>query len=255
MDQKIENILNPVFKKICEYYSFKKSGYEVPKEVILSEIRNDLTEISHKCASHPILQQQYSQIEKPLIFFIDYSIKEGGFSFSENYQEIARTFNEFSGDEKFFELLNDSLMRSDDESVSRLFYIMLGLGFDGSYKRNKADILDIMKKCSEKINIGPDFNMEKICPDIILEKDFDTDKSKKKDLLRTSKFWLLFFCAFAFISFVINWITFASSISSYVHAVDNTAAAAMSKSSVKNTDLYNELVEENSDTNNKEKSR
>jgi cytoskeletal protein RodZ len=132
---------------------------------------------------------------------------------------------------------------------------MLGLGFDGSYKRNKADILDIMKKCSEKINIGPDFNMEKICPDIILEKDFDTDKSKKKDLLRTSKFWLLFFCAFAFISFVINWITFASSISSYVDAVDNTAAAAMSKSSVKNTDLYNELVEENSDTNNKEKSR
>ena len=145
-------------------------------------------------------------------------------------------------------------MRSDDEAVSRLFYIMLGLGFDGSYKRNRADILDIMKRCSEKISTGHDFNMAKICPDIIMEKNFDTDKSKKTDLFRTSKFWLLFFCAFAFISFVINWITFASSISSYVDAVDSSAAAAMSKSSVKNTDLYNELVEEKTN-NNKEKSR
>jgi cytoskeletal protein RodZ len=109
-----------------------------------------------------------------------------------------------------------------------------------------------MKRCSEKINTGSDFNMEKICPDIILEKDFDTDKFKKKDLFRTSKFWLLFFCAFAFISFVINWITFATSISSYVDAVNNSATAAMSKSSVKNTDLYNELVEQK---NKKEKSR
>ncbi len=241
MDQKIENILNPIFKKICEYYSFKKSGFEVPRDFILTELRNDLNEISHKCAAYPILQQQYSQIEKPLIFFIDYSIKEGGFSFSDNYQEIARTFNEFSGDEKFFDLLSDSLKRSDDEAVQKLFYIMLGLGFDGSYKRNKADVLDIMKKCSEKMHLGPDFHKEKISPDIIVERDIVSGKSDKKDLFRQSKFWLLFFCAFAFLSFVINWITFASSISSYVDAVDQSADAAMSKSSIKNTGLYEEL--------------
>ena len=118
---------------------------------------------------------------------------------------------------------------------------MLGLGFDGSYKRNKADVLDIMKKCSEKMHLGPDFHKEKISPDIIVERDIVSGKSDKKDLFRQSKFWLLFFCAFAFLSFVINWITFASSISSYVDAVDQSADAAMSKSSIKNTGLFEEL--------------
>lgn len=254
MDQKIENILNPIFKKICEYYSFKKSGYEVPKEVILSEIRNELTSISHKCASHPILLQQYSQIEKPLIFFIDYSIKEGGFSYSDNYQEIARTFNEFSGDEKFFELLNDCLRKSDDESLSRLFYIMLGLGFDGTYKRNKADILDIMKNCSEKINLGPDFHREKISPDIIIDNDYEKFTPNKRYLFKTSKFWLMAFGALAFLSFVINWIAFSSSISPYVEAVDNSANAAMAKSSIKNTRLYEELKAKESQKNSQEDS-
>lgn len=241
MDQKIENILNPIFKKICEYYSFKKSGFEVPKEFILSELRNELTNISHKCSSYPILQQQYSQIEKPLIFFIDYSIKEGGFSYSDNYQEIARTFNEFSGDEKFFDLLSECLKRSDDEAVAKLFYIMMGLGFDGSYKRNRADVLDIMKKCAEKVHLGPDFHKDKISPDIIIEQDFETVNHDKKELFRQSKFWLLFFGVLAFLSFVINWITFASSISSYVDAVDSSTSAAMSKSTIKNTGLYEEL--------------
>lgn len=249
MDQHIENILNPIFKKICEYYSFKKSGFEVPKEFILSELRNELTNISHKCSSYPILQQQYSQIEKPLIFFIDYSIKEGGFSYSANYQEIARTFNEFSGDEKFFDLLEVCLKRSDDEAVAKLFFIMMGLGFDGSYKRNKADVLDIMKKCSEKLNLGPDFHKEKISPDIIVEKEIKTVKSDKRDFFRQSKFWLLFFCVFAFLSFVINWITFASSISSYVDAVEMSAEAAMSKSSIKNTGLYQEITDKSSHKN------
>ncbi len=246
MDQKIENILNPIFKKICEYYSFKKSGYEVPREFILSELKNELTNISQKCASFPILQQQYSQIEKPLIFFIDYSIKEGGFSYSDNYQEIARTFNEFSGDEKFFDLLSDSLKRSDDESVTRLFYIMLGLGFDGSYKRNRADVLEIMKNCSEKINLGPDFSREKISPDVVTERDLESGTSKKKDVFRSSKFWLLFFGGFAILSFVINWITFASSISSYKDAVGQSTSAAMSKSSIKNTELYQETISKDS---------
>ncbi|WP_295350213.1 DotU family type IV/VI secretion system protein [uncultured Succinivibrio sp.] len=246
MDQKIEYILNPIFKKICEYYSFKKSGYEVPKEFILSELKNELTNISHKCASYPILQQQYSQIEKPLIFFIDYSIKEGGFSYSDNYQEIARTFNEFSGDEKFFDLLSDCLRRSDDEAVAKLFYIMMGLGFDGSYKRNRADVLDIMKKCAEQVNLGPDFHKEKISPDIIIEEDFEAVNPDKKDLFRQSKFWILLFGGLAFLSFVINWISFASSISSYVDAVDRTTSAAMSKSSIKNTGLYEELNDSNS---------
>ena len=123
---------------------------------------------------------------------------------------------------------------------------MMGLGFDGSYKRNRADVLDIMKKCAEQVNLGPDFHKEKISPDIIVEQDFEAVNPDKKDLFRQSKFWILLFGGLAFLSFVINWISFASSISSYVDAVDRTTSAAMSKSSIKNTRLYQELNDSNS---------
>ncbi len=226
MEQDIETILNPIFKKICEYYSFKEKGVEVPKEFMMSEIKTDLTAIGQKCAAFPILQQQYSLIEKPLIFFIDYSIKEGGFSFSQSYREMARTFNEFSGDEKFFDLLNETLLRKDDEKLTRLFFTMLGLGFDGTYKRDRSELLEIMKKCAENFHLGPDFSKEKISPEIITEMNYETDTKDSRFSYKNPKFWVVVLTVFAVISFACNWISLLVYSSDYVDSVDGAVKAA-----------------------------
>ncbi len=226
MEQDIETILNPIFKKICEYYSFKEKGVEVPKEFMMSEIRTDLTAISQKCATYPILQQQYALIEKPLIFFIDYSIKEGGFSFSSGYSEMARTFNEFSGDEKFFDLLNETLLRKDDEKLSRLFFTMLGLGFDGSYKRDRSELLEIMKKCAESFHMGPDFSREKISPEIIVETNYEVNRKESRFSYKNPKFWVVVLTVFAVFSFVCNWISLMVNTSDYVDSVEGAVKAA-----------------------------
>jgi hypothetical protein len=227
MEQDIEKILNPIFKKICEYYSFKEKGVEVPQEFMMSEIKTELTAISQKCATYPILQQQHALILKPLIFFIDYSIKEGGFSFSKSYGEIARTFNEFSGDEKFFDLLKETMVRNDDEKLTRLFFTMLGLGFDGTYKRERSEILEIMKNCSESFHLGPDFSKEKISPDIVTEIDYDSESKYPRFSYKSRKFWTAVIVGFTFISFVANWISLDVHVSDYLNAVENTVKAAV----------------------------
>ncbi len=251
MEQDIEKILNPIFRKICEYYSFKEKGIEVPQEFMMSEIKTELTAISQKCASYPILQQQHSIILKPLIFFIDYSIKEGGFSFSQNYGEIARTFNEFSGDEKFFDLLKETLSRKDDEKLSRLFFTMLGLGFDGTYKRERSEILEIMKDCSETFHMGPDFSREKISPDIVQEIDYIADPKSLHFDLKSPKFWVAVMVAFTFISFAINWISLDVHISDYVDTVENTVKAATYDAS--NNVLNNKYKSADSESENTDK--
>lgn len=100
----IETLIAPLLRKICGYCVYRNNGYEVPQDVVLSEIRSELNAISQRSSLNPVLQQQYAAIEKPLIFFIDYTIKEGGFSYSASYKELARNFNELSGDDKFFDL-------------------------------------------------------------------------------------------------------------------------------------------------------
>ena len=148
MKMNLETLIAPVLQKVCEYCVFRDSGYETPQEVMLSEIRSELSAISQRCVSQPVLLQQYRKIEKPLIFFIDYTIKEGGFSFSRNYQELARSFNELSGDDKFFDLLENAIKLNDDREVIRMFYLMMGLGFDGYYKRRPSDIIPVMEEAA-----------------------------------------------------------------------------------------------------------
>ncbi len=163
----IETLLVPILVKICEYCHFRECGFEVSQDVMLGELRSDLADLQSRCAREPLLNQQYQSVYKPLIFFIDYTIKEGNFSYSASYQELARTFNEFSGDDKFFDLLGDNLHRDDDKELTRLFYIFMGLGFDGYYKRQRGETIKVMKNCLERLPPPPDFNHEQLTPEAV----------------------------------------------------------------------------------------
>ena len=227
MNTDIESLIAPLLRKVCEYCVFKKSGYEVPQEVVLAEIRTELSAISQQCASIPTLQQQYSVIEKPLVFFIDYTIKEGNFSYSRSYREIARNFNELSGDEKFFDLLSENLKRKDDADITKLFYTMIGLGFDGTYKRHRADILDIMDSCAKSFTKLPNINKERITPEVsFIRNTGENDKGTHK-FYRRQKVILFGLVLFAILSWGVNWLAFHNATEDFVDAVEDTAQTSM----------------------------
>ena len=140
------DLLQPLLSKLCEFYAFKQVGKEVPYELLYGTLKSELNALSLRCSASPLLQQRYAQIEQVVVFFIDYTVKEGQFSYSEQYEEMARAFHEFSGDEKFFDLLEATLKQGTDLELLRLFYILLGLGFDGIFKRERPYVHELCIK-------------------------------------------------------------------------------------------------------------
>lgn len=213
----IETLIAPVLKKVCSYCVYKNSGFEVPQDLLLSEIRSELNAVSQRATLTPMLQQQYQAIEKPLVFFIDYIVKEGNFSYSRSYRELARNFNELSGDDKFFDLLKDAIDQSNDKEVIRVFYILMGLGFDGYYKRHRSEMVDVMQNTVSHCNQGIDFNINKITPDININ-----EQRQQKDLswYKRPRYWLLTSFALLICCFMINLASLSVHVSDFTQTVD-----------------------------------
>ncbi len=143
------NIVSPVLYRICDFYIYEKNGYQLQYEAFLNQIKQMLIDIRRKVEVNQTLQDDYRKIEFPLIFFIDYIVKESGFTFSHEYVPIAHDYNELSGDDKFFDLLDDALTKNESKDIIELYYIMLGLGFDGAYHREPEEVLKRMQKCRD----------------------------------------------------------------------------------------------------------
>ena len=107
MATSITTIVKPIILEICKLYTFKKQGVELE----LNKVERTFDDLFEKAktkaqAQGEELTKSYKLLEKPLVFFVDYCIKEGGFSYSREYQPMARMYNELSGDEKFFDILD-----------------------------------------------------------------------------------------------------------------------------------------------------
>jgi type VI protein secretion system component VasF len=147
-------------------------GYEY--DDVRSSIERILAEMHSKAAGDLGLQEQVRKIELPLIFFVDSLISESrlGFASQWNSERLAFKRNEYAGDNKFFELLDETLQEATlrdkaAEASERLavFYICLGLGFRGhgiSPKRLRQYLDDIGRHISSLINRSWD---EKLIPD------------------------------------------------------------------------------------------
>ena len=146
----LEKLCNPVFLCICNYWHLSAITNYVDMEKFRWDITALLEEAKRNSRRDSLLERQYAWIEKPLVFFIDYMVKEGRFPFSREWLEIARNYNELSGDEKFFNLLSETLENPDFQNSSVLFYVMLGLGFDVAYRFNHEYVEHCMRLCMER---------------------------------------------------------------------------------------------------------
>ncbi|WP_274968229.1 DotU family type IV/VI secretion system protein [Succinimonas amylolytica] len=144
----IVGIVGPILCKLCDYYIYEQNGYQLRYEEFSAEINSLLSEARQRAEKSETLKTQFRKIEVPLIFFIDYTVKESGFAFSRDYVPLAHSYNELSGDDKFFDLLDEAIKVEKDPGVLVLYYLMLGLGFDGSYKREPVEVIKRMQACA-----------------------------------------------------------------------------------------------------------
>ena len=157
-ENRLEELCRPIVSKLCVYWQMANAGEALDVEDVELSLRSLLSSIKEQIADDPSLKRGFSKIERPLVFFIDYTIREGHFPFKRDWHEISYDYNELSGDEKFFDLLTESLDDPDTSEQLYMYYLFLGLGFDGCQTDHEY-IERRMKVCATRFNIG--FNPSK----------------------------------------------------------------------------------------------
>jgi len=138
--------------------------------VVRAEIKALLEDFLSKPSSDIRLSNQTRKMELPMIFFIDSMISESNLSFAQqwNQNRLAYERNELAGDEKFFDLLEETLKDNSEDASERLavFYTCIGLGFTGIYFRQPEYLRRTMQTIAPRIrHIMEADAAAKICPE------------------------------------------------------------------------------------------
>ena len=160
-------LCEPLFQYVCRLNRLSRTGCTLEMDQVRNDVKKILDEMRTK-ASNSKLTGQYEKIELPLIFFVDFMIKESKLTFAYDWYELGRERNELAGDEKFFDLLDEDLADPSGGATERLviFYTCIGLGFTGVYTGQPENIQRLMSKISARISGMMDADEKSyICPE------------------------------------------------------------------------------------------
>lgn len=149
----LAELCEPFFQYVCRLNRSARKGASIDMTSVRSEILATLEKIEKTAASRPDLTTQFEKVKMPLIFFADYMIKESNLPFARDWREIQRDYNEHAGDEKFFDLLDETLKDRSAAANERLaiFYTCIGLGFQGFYQGQPEFLRKTMTEISGRI--------------------------------------------------------------------------------------------------------
>jgi type IV/VI secretion system ImpK/VasF family protein len=166
------DLYEPLFQYICILNRVARKGAaETLDEAGLREAFTSLlAAIKQQAQADPILNLQAEKLEMPMIFFIDSMIAESKLSCAQDWHKnrLAYASNELAGDEKFFDLLDDTLKDTSREATARLavFYVCLGLGFTGWYAGQPEYLRRKMETIAKRLAGTIDFDSaSRICPE------------------------------------------------------------------------------------------
>ena len=161
-------LCEPLFQYVCRLNRLSRTGCTLEMDQVRSDIKKIFDEMRAHALANPELISQHEKIELPLLFFVDFMIKESKLPFAYDWYELGRERNELAGDEKFFDLLDDDLVDSSNAATERLviFYTCIGLGFTGVYAGQPESIQRLMSKISARISGMMDADEKSyICPE------------------------------------------------------------------------------------------
>ena len=131
------NHCDPLFQAICRLNRIGRiqRGSTIEYTQARAEIEEHFEVLSRLARGDISLGEQYRRVELPLVCFVDSMLAESALPFAAKWNNNRLAFgrNERSGDEKFFQLLDETLADPKPEADERLaiFYVCIGLGFTG----------------------------------------------------------------------------------------------------------------------------
>lgn len=131
----LADVCEPLFQYVCRLNRSARKGVLLDGSMVRADVLGVLKDMQTRASQQPGLSGEYDKIELPLIYFMDFMIKESELSFSRDWEPLAYDRNRMAGDEEFFDLLEETLRDPSEQATNRLeiFYTCLGLGFTGMY--------------------------------------------------------------------------------------------------------------------------
>ncbi len=164
----LSELCEPLFQYVCRLIRAAQKGRSPEMDQVRNDIKKICEEMKTSASDSAELSTQYEKVELLLIFFVDFMIKESKLSFAAEWSELGRERKQLAGDEKFFDLLDETLADPSDAATKRLgiFYTCIGLGFTGVYTGHPEDIRKLMSKISSRISGQIDADAKShVCPE------------------------------------------------------------------------------------------
>lgn len=164
----LSELCEPLFQYICRLRRSERMGCVMEMDQVRTDIKRLFKEMAATASTSAELDNQYEKIELPLLFFVDFMIKESKLDFAPEWIELGSERNELAGDQKFFDLLEENLVDRSDAATERLlvFYSCLCLGFTGVHAEQPGTIRKLVSKISSRIVGSMDADEKSyICPE------------------------------------------------------------------------------------------
>lgn len=102
---------------------------------VRADILAILDRVRQCCAPDPVASRAFDQAHLALIFFADSMLLTSEWAGVAQWKPIQYDHNEHGGDDKFWELFDEAMARSDEaaDQCVEAYYTMVGLGFTGSF--------------------------------------------------------------------------------------------------------------------------
>lgn len=156
------DLCEPLFQAVCRLNRMGRKGSSTNYAVARAEIEGIFDRMATAAKADLALGEQFRKVEMPLIFFVDSIISESNLPFAQewNRNRLAYVRNELAGDEKFFDLLDETLKETRDGADERLavFYTCLGLGFMGWYSGQPEYLRKRMLEIAPRVKTYVDFD-------------------------------------------------------------------------------------------------
>ena len=163
-------LCEPLFLYMCRLNRSARKGGSHEYARVRAEVEGIFKEMKAAADTEPGLVGQYERVEEILMFFVDSMVAESPLPFSSEWHgdRLAYIRNELAGDEKFWELLDETLQDRSSEATERLsvFYTCMGLGFTGFYAGQPEYLRKKMLQCSDRLQGIIDTDEERrLCPE------------------------------------------------------------------------------------------
>ena len=158
----------PLFQYICRMSRSARKGVRVEPSTVRSEVKAILGDMRSRAMADRALVSQFEKIELVYLFFVVFMVRDCLGSAAKTWQELAAERKELAGDERCFDMLDETLKEPGEAAAERLviYYVCIGLGFTGWYTGQPEFLRKKMLEISSRIRHVMDADqVARICPE------------------------------------------------------------------------------------------